>query len=51
MIVVGYWLIKEHLQYKDLGALMSRLNNDVVNLIASLIGSGIAYKVAELIGT
>lgn len=27
------------------------LNNDVVNLIASLIGSGIAYKVAELIGT
>ena len=26
------------------------LDNDVVNLLASLIGSGIAYKVAELIG-
>ena len=26
------------------------LNNDLVNLIASLIGSGIAYKIAELIG-
>ncbi|HEX2779024.1 MAG TPA: DUF92 domain-containing protein [Gemmatimonadaceae bacterium] len=26
------------------------LNNDAVNLVASLIGSGIAYKLAELVG-